>query len=139
VLNAYKVDDCRVELTLQPPPARAVHSNTREISGASCKATWHRRESAGHRLTRRVGGGAGAEVAKQEGATGWLQVGRGSLFVQGFLSVAAKNNPGSRCLSARAALTKRDGGGNESKAARPRAVFEDDRRPHAKQLYRPVQ
>jgi len=41
VLNAYKVDDCRVELTLQPPPARAVHSNARETGGARCKATWH--------------------------------------------------------------------------------------------------
>ena len=68
----YKVDDGRLELPLQPLPARAVHrfGTTKPLG---------RRESAARSLTCadrcRVGGGAGAEDAKQEGATGWLLVG----------------------------------------------------------------
>lgn len=58
-----------------------------------------------------VGGGAGVEDAKQEGASGWFVSGSAApcLFkVSLCASVLAKNRPGSRCLSARASTTERE-------------------------------
>jgi hypothetical protein len=123
VVLTYKVDNSRLELPLQPPPARAVHRfGTTKPPG--------RRESAARSLTCadrcRVGGGAGAEDAKQEGATGWSRVGPpawGPCRFHCLLACLPKINLGSRSRPARASTTKREMAGF-SKAARPRAVFD---------------
>lgn len=117
VVRTYKVDDGRLELPLQPPPARAVH----RLGAAKPPG---RRESAARSLTcAGVGGGAGAEDAKQEGAKRVGPGCLGPLSLPLFASVPAKNNLGSRSRSARASTTKREMGGF-SKAARPRAGFD---------------